>query len=539
MPIVTHWTRPVRPATGQDHLGTIAPGESIFAEQLPGITSQTSRARYYSFYPWLLRELERRSPEMTAEDTEDTVRRAECLFALAAIRHAQRLGEDESLHGAGMVGREKLGPAIRRVDEARGKVYLGDLAGEDESLRYFGNRLGGLGQYYFGPLRELGILGGDTRSRDLRYTEERGDLLADVFGRGVNAEPFFQLLRRNVVSVADLDEIASFCPCGLTKSPPERTALLDLLVDSSDKLGDESSERRATIALVLDLAARRAAPDLDFSSEFRASTYSAALLGGASWTVPERFAPAMHAWHVFAKHELLSVAFQGLFWAALTACEAAGVRNFRDAPELAAFAVDRLQHALPTSAWKKPFSQLASERRLPALSAWDADEHEIKAGRRILERERTPQSTVRDALDVLTALLRRANDEDPYARLHFEGSYFERFPLNLRTFLSRARRDWWGASVEETLGKVLVWTLRTHWRVALLKLTGSNPRDTFKVRPLEGRILIVEAPAPTYSTPRIHRVVGLLHDLGILAFGERERPILTKAGEKLRGGLLG
>lgn len=68
MASVTAWVKSAPAVTGQDHLGTIAPAESIYGVQLPGITNVTARVRYYSFYPWLFRELEARKPNINADD---------------------------------------------------------------------------------------------------------------------------------------------------------------------------------------------------------------------------------------------------------------------------------------------------------------------------------------------------------------------------------------------------------------------------------------------------------------------------------------
>ena len=287
MPVTTSWVKPVPAITGQDHIGTIAPAESIYVEQLPGITNVTARARYYSFYPWFFREIELRHPKITADELVDRLRRAECAFALAAEQHGRTLGEDVSLHGATMVGRDALVPSLHAADERGGKVPLALHASTDDAKgRYFKNRLGGLGQYYFGPLREIGILGGDTRTADIRYTEERGLPLAEAFGKKVDAARFFDLLDEDEVTTKDLDGLADFCPCGLAKSTTERRGLIDLLVNPSSKLGEEARPRRDTIALVLDLASKNAAPEYDFADEFRASTYAGALLDGTLWRPP-------------------------------------------------------------------------------------------------------------------------------------------------------------------------------------------------------------------------------------------------------------
>jgi hypothetical protein len=522
--------------TGQDHLGTIAPGESLYAEQIPGITNVTARARYYSFYPWFFRELEKRRPTATAEDLIDAVRRAECLFALVGAQHARVLADDEARHGATMVGRDKLVPALEEAGATGSSIPLANLAAADG---YFKNALGGLGQYYFGALRELGILGGDTRTRDIRYTNERGLPLAEAFGGASVADRFFALLGRASVSVTDLDELAPLCPCGLGLAARERRGLIDLVVDPKATLGDEARTRRGTIALVLDLVGRQAAPDYDFAGEFRASTYSGALFDRSTWQVPAHLTESMRAWSTYGRHELLSVAFQGLFWAALQGCEMTGRRTFRDARELAAAAIDELAAGLGPAERAMSFSRFVATLPLPAMTEWAEDSHEMQAAWRILSRDATPRTVAANVLHLLGALVRRSTNEDPYVRLHFEAGYFERYPINLRSFLHRAQHEWATLDAPEAMAAALRWALATHWRVAMQKLGDAAARDTFKVRPLEGSVVIVDAPAPTFSVPRIHRVLGILRDLGIVDIDANDRPVLTTDGRRFHGELLG
>lgn len=534
---VVAWVKSAPVVSGQDHLGTIAPAESIYGTQLPGITNLTARARYYSFYPWLLRELEVRRPTIGPDDFVDYLRRAECMFALVAIRHSRAIGEEELLHGAGMVGRDKLVPAIENL-ATDGSIAFSEHASRDGAQRYFMNPLGGLGLYYFGPSRELGILGGDTRARAIKYTEERGRPIAEAFGKTVDASRFFTVLAQDRVSLSDLDGLAAFCPCALANNATERRALIDLILDPTNKLGQESVARRSTLTLILNLAAENAAPEYDFAGEFRASAYSGALFDSRPWTIPEAHLRSRNAWGIYARHELLSIAYQGLFWSALAAAEAAGRRRFRDPLDLARFAVSQLAKVSP-STMKMTFAEVIKRSR-PGIADWSDDDHEVQAGWRIIDRKSTPSSVATDALTILAAIVARSASpaEDPYAQLHFEADYFERYPINLRSFLRRAHEEWSSMTVNDALGSWIVWTLRTHWRVALQKLAGT-PRDTFKVRPLDGEIQIVEAVSPTFSSPRIGRAVGILRDLGFFKEDATGRPLLTDEGAQIRGVLLG
>ena len=70
----------------------------------------------------------------------------------------------------------------------------------------FKNMLGGLGQYYAGPLRELGILAGDSRN-GFQYTKERGQLLADAFESSIDRKRFFNTIDEDTITGAILDEL--------------------------------------------------------------------------------------------------------------------------------------------------------------------------------------------------------------------------------------------------------------------------------------------------------------------------------------------
>ena len=101
--------KPPEPIRGLDHLGVQAPCITLYGQLLPGITNVTDRARYYSFHPWVLWSFERRCTDYSVDEFRRVLRRAECLFALIANRHARVVGDnDDGLHGRAIVGRGKL-----------------------------------------------------------------------------------------------------------------------------------------------------------------------------------------------------------------------------------------------------------------------------------------------------------------------------------------------------------------------------------------------------------------------------------------------
>lgn len=252
------WVRPPEPIRGLDHLGVQAPCTALYAQLLPGITNVTDRARYCAFHPWVIWSFERRYAHHSLHEFRRVLRRAECLFALIAIRHARALDDaDHGRHGAGMVGRFEL----LRIGEDAEQIVLDEYAALEGPRRYFKNKLGGLGQYYFGPLRDLRIL--DHSPQGIAYPpgydRERGRELAEAFALGVAEDAFFRALEAPSITWSDLDDLASFCPCGLRGNPVEHELLLDLfLARSAAYRADGGEARRASLGLMLDLAGHAA-----------------------------------------------------------------------------------------------------------------------------------------------------------------------------------------------------------------------------------------------------------------------------------------
>ena len=247
------WVAPPEPIRGLDHLGVQAPCIALYGQLLPGITNVTDRARYYTFHPWLIWSFEKRYKNYTLDEFRRVLRRAECLFTLIAIRHARKLEDtDDGRHGKALVDRNKL----LRIEEAYG-FSLDDYATFEGPHRYFKNKLGGLGQYYFGPLRDLCILDHSPEGAGYPpgYDRKRGCALAEAFASGVPGDAFFRVMESPSMTWAELDELSPFCPCGLRDNPTELELLLDLFLARSESFQrDGGLVRRASLGLMLDLA---------------------------------------------------------------------------------------------------------------------------------------------------------------------------------------------------------------------------------------------------------------------------------------------
>lgn len=528
------WVEPARPIRGLDHLGVQAPCIALYAQLLPGITNVTDRARYYSFYPWLIRSFERRYHDHSGDEFRRVLRRAECLFALAAIRHSRVSGDGGNEdHGVGMVGRFSL----LRISEDEKTIDLGEYAGLEGPKRYFKNRLGGLGQYYFGPLRDLQVLDytSDQDGGLPGYDKTRGSLLADAFGAGVPQDDFFRLLEKKKFRWADLDALADFCPCGLRNSKAEHALLLDLFLARSEFYrSPESDNRRNSLLLALDLVGRSTKLDgYSIESVFRASVYTSALANGAPWDVHPSLRNVQRGWSVYEQNELLSLALQALFAAVLAAIE----RDRSGRLENAAAAGDICARLLPSSSRsrKRRVTEVVAELQstLPDLNAWQKDYHEMQRGWKILElgiEDTALASLVQEGIYLLLSLKARGLNDNPYKEFDFEPDHFDSREIHLLSFNRAWQSIWTEMTIEEWVRWLAVhWGIQRHMNVALRKLRGEH-RDTFRIRPLEQELRVIEVPLPAATVPRLGKALQILRDLDLMDIDADRWPVLTDSG---------
>lgn len=522
------WLKGPQRIRGLDPLGVRAPCESLYTQLLPGVNNVTDRARYFSFYPWLVWAVERHDGPLKRLPIYHTVRRADCLFTLIGLRHLATSGPAK-LHG-GLIGALTLARALNHLAEGE-SLRLSEFSTTDASpQRYFQSRLGGLGQYYLGTLQQAGLLMGDARSGIL-YTEERGGPLARAFDGGVEREAFFAALEADEVTTDTLDALSSFCACAIGENDAEHSALADYFFNREGVFHkEEGRPRRLTLALLLDLCERLRgsdAPltiDLAGSDTFRACAYSGALPGGAVW---EPGSPALdtlrEGWGLYHRHELFSVALQCLFWAGLDELQGQGVLP-ADSSAYGEWFAETFETALDAGGDETLAEAVArTAADLPPLELWEEPGHEVQLGwgaynlTREADAGMRREDVVRRGLRVLLTLAARAHGahagESKFGLSQYHLTYY---PVNLHAFEHLARGEWGGLRMRELLSRLGArWGVDTHLRVALRKLRGSS-HDTFKIVPGEQGLTVTESPPPGFTGPRLRQALQVLYDIRAL-----------------------
>ena len=541
----TSWLKSPYHTRGLDPLGAQAPAINIYGQLLPGITNVTDRARYYSFYPWMIRAFELNSSEKTYEALREWVRRSDCLFSMIGIRHGLASeGKDQSLHTRALIGSNTLTSVVQRLDDESEVDFSVYAQIEDSPHRYFKNHLGGLRQYYIGTFDGLGLM--IRKGQGVANTNEIGVPMAEAMDSYVESELFIKTVSSGKVSRQVLDDLVSFCPCQLMASNDEHRTLQDLFFARNSFDNELGQQRRNTLGLILNLIREtdeHGSQDAIFDQNtFRSSVYTGALSDGSSWSLPESLEFTRSQWSVYQKHELLSSAIQSIFWVALRMIEESADPLWSTEDFINWFSTHNVVKQAASSIGADGFAaaQKYAANSLPSIQDWLDENHEMQLVQVALagcnENNAGDYSVIlQNAGLVLLALLARDDlEKEAYSPLHFSNDFFLLYPLNLKSLRQKVASEWETMSTASWLAWVAGhWGIEAHFRVALRKLRFQN-KDTLHILPTDYGLVVQELPSPTYTTPRFSQGIQILEDLGAITKNESSHTILTSLGQALR-----
>jgi hypothetical protein len=170
---VPRWSkRVVTELGGRDPLGLSRVSALITDYLLTGIITQTSRARYYSFYPWALWHIEHSEIPSTYNEFNQAFRRREAFMALCTLSRNP---------GSSVVGRDAVRPRLRRFKETS------EVETNFKVLP--SNSMGGYGQYYGGSLYQLGLTSRNEEGIE-RCAPGKAVEIAEAFHEIVQSLPF-------------------------------------------------------------------------------------------------------------------------------------------------------------------------------------------------------------------------------------------------------------------------------------------------------------------------------------------------------------
>ncbi len=242
------WIEPTLQITwGRDPLGlqTITI-DRILPKLVPGILALSRRARYFSFYPFLLREYREQRLAPSNRALSDFIKAREFEYAVAVQLCPRGCGTT----AAASVGTQRATPAARPVAE-------GAPLSRSYSVE---SHMGGYGLYYRTPLVDLGVvapmgtaLGENPTPVDL--ITEQGVALAEAFRAAIADTAYYKRHMRGVEPIPaevlrELSERA--CLCRLSEAPGEQGTIRRTMLPVQER-GPDDVQRRRSFAFFLRL----------------------------------------------------------------------------------------------------------------------------------------------------------------------------------------------------------------------------------------------------------------------------------------------
>jgi hypothetical protein len=245
-------------------------------------------------------------------------------------------------------------------------------------------------------------------------------------------------------------------------------------------------------------------------------------------------------WRRYQRNELLAIAVQGIFWTGLDSLSTQHwmpehsdayrtwfVETFSDEPF--PFRLD------------DTFGQMLAriDQYLPDFGLWEDPLHEIQLGwqlediNRHFDRVTCHEDVLKASLTILSALAVREHDDlNPYGVYITSLDYLGPYPINLHSFSRHIRETWPSLTIREWLGWLATkWGIETHFTIALRKLRYQR-QDTFRIKPTDQGLKVIDVPFPTFSNPRLNQALQILCDTGVIDMSD-ENIRLSKYGETL------
>lgn len=299
----------------RDPLGMSAYAHNLTDSLLPGITSTTYLARYYSIYCWILWHIGEVERPQTEEANSAAFLRREAAFALATLL-------DPDSGGTKPLGEQAV---QKQLDGSQEHLLLDFRV--LPSARY-----GGFGANYGGSMYTLGLWQRSTPIRDEPTAGLATDLALAV-DNTLRRTPFHvkRLWTQPRIPRADLAASASALSLAAIRRPEcarERRLLTDMLFALDARGASGVGSRPQSLSLLLWLAGAYARADVPCPTDpvevhfLYAPLYHGVLAGPEGLSVPlgelpHRLANCRDCWRHFCAHQYLTVALEQLFCALL------------------------------------------------------------------------------------------------------------------------------------------------------------------------------------------------------------------------------
>lgn len=480
--------------SGLDPLGMQRPIEVIYQSIVPGISTITLRYRYYSFFPFILKQYEEHIRHPDPDVFRAFQRRCEALFALICTHGEPELG----ITGSDWAGRTLNDARTQSSETAIIDFSVGADPGADESLRYLRNKGGAFGAIYATQMSEMGLIhfpgAGDPNPNPI--CSDLALKLADAFSRelGATADEFFEVVAAGKIALSSLQLFEAMKPSRLRLGGDEHILLTDILLGKSDTHSESDLMRRRTLQMLLDVTATSHAIPRAEQVKWHWFENVPNLQGGNAREVP-------HLWFLYQACDLMRLAYEVILSAALTLLETAPRRRMTLSDlteELTGFA-----KIANDEAWEDFSFGLAD-------GATAVREH-AQAMLSMMEEGETAEQ-VRLAVSLIAALYDRSSAATNLIEEALSGAdYFQSLRTEVQ-FLDRARAVSASRVIADLIRERI---LKRHMWVASRKFRNQKAY-TFHLEPEEGQLRYRSHFRVSPSSPRLDQALRFLRDISLI-----------------------
>jgi hypothetical protein len=450
------------------------------------------------------------------------------------MAYEQERGEDL---GSAVVGADRASSLIKgeppsaKID-LRGPSAVDESGNVPQSGAYFKNPEGGFGQYYKGPLRELGVLKDHEEAvwPDVQLTEFAGKKISEILDQNKAFDDLKVLANEGSARLSELRRIGkAIHPSAVEADSEEAKVLRNLFFGDDSALckGQESESihwRRASLLLMLHYLREAGAIKNSVADKFRWSCVTSSLPNGSPWGIPESLSNVALSWGAYQRNDLLNYCLECVFYAALKEVDRKPCRPDRlvellSDQAMAAVPGDATHPSLP--ALPATVSDWVTATRLPEdppptdpwgpLSTWGLANRLESA---IADDNMTAVPALAARLLGRLTTDRGGCTSHPFAQIPNAVEMASNHEVHLRRWWDRAASRS-GENTEQFLRElILEWVIYRHLRVATRKLANQGV-STFKYRPEDGHLLLVaeRLPRPTYTAPRVRQGFRVTEDL--------------------------
>ncbi len=308
--LLPRWTKRVSIEDGgRDPLGLSRVSAMITDYLLNGIITQTYRARYYSFYCWIIWHIDETEPAKSYREFSDSFQRRDTFFTLASLE----AGAESHVAGV-RTAKEKLAVARSSREVNCGFRVLPSSG------------LGAFGQYYQGSILDLGLISRDENG--VYHVTDSGKQLAIAFHESIADTPYIRKKHYFEATIPWNDFVkscTSFNLDGLAGSRKERELLTDLFFNESP--AHTASQLRAyslsAFLQLVDTYAQSSGGGVEgsqFHLIYSPSYYGQLVLPKhrtKKFAFPDKLQNCAEYWKMFCAHQFFTVALEHLLTAVL------------------------------------------------------------------------------------------------------------------------------------------------------------------------------------------------------------------------------